>query len=146
MIRRDICTSIAAALFVISAPFTVLAEEAAGTPSPPGAKVFIIEPKDGAAVSSPVAIKFGIEGMDIAPAGTEKANSGHHHLIVDGAVADMKSAIPADANHVHFGKGQTEATVELKPGEHTLQLVLGDHNHVPHNPPVVSAIIKITVK
>ena len=146
MNRRNTMTSVAAALFAITAPFAVLAEEAKGTPSPAGAKVFIIEPKDGATVSSPVAVKFGIEGMDVAPAGTEKANSGHHHLIVDGTVADMKAAIPADANHVHFGKGQTETTVELKPGEHTLQLVLGDHNHVPHNPPVVSAIIKITVK
>ena len=146
MIRRDILTSLAAAVFVISAPFAASAEEAAGTPSPAGAKVFIIEPADGATVSNPVAVKFGIEGMDVAPAGTEKANSGHHHLIVDGAVADMKAAIPADDTHKHFGKGQTEATVELKPGEHTLQLVLGDHNHVPHNPPVVSPTIKITVK
>jgi Domain of unknown function (DUF4399) len=146
MIRRELFTSLAAALFVISAPFAVSAEEAKGTPSPAGAKVFITEPKDGATVSSPVAVKFGIEGMDVAPAGTEKANSGHHHLIVDGTVADMKAAIPADDNHKHFGKGQTEATVELKPGEHTLQLVLGDHNHVPHNPPVVSPVIKITVK
>ncbi len=146
MIRRDIFTSIAATVFAISAPFAVLAEEAAGTPSPAGAKVFIIEPADGATVSSPVAVKFGIEGMDVAPAGTEKANSGHHHLIVDGTVADMKAAIPADDTHKHFGKGQTETAVELKPGEHTLQLVLGDHNHVPHNPPVVSPTIKITVK
>ncbi len=146
MIRRDVFTSIAATIFVISAPFTALAEEAAGTPSPAGAKVFIIEPADGAAVSSPVTVKFGIEGMDVAPAGTEKANSGHHHLIINQTLADTKSAIPADANHVHFGKGQTEATIELKPGEHTLQLVLGDHNHVPHNPPVVSPAIKIEVK
>ena len=145
MNRRDTLTSVAAALFAISVPFAVVAEEATGTPSPAGAKVFIVEPKDGAAVSSPVTVKFGIEGMDVAPAGTEKANSGHHHLIVNTTLADPKAAIPADANHVHFGKGQTEATIELKPGQHTLQLVLGDHNHVPHNPPVVSAIIKITV-
>ncbi len=145
MNRRNTLT-LAAAVFAISAPFAAIAEEAKGTPSPAGAKVFIIEPKDGATVSNPVAVKFGIEGMDVAPAGTEKANSGHHHLIIDGAVADMKAAIPADDNHKHFGKGQTETTVELKPGEHTLQLVLGDHNHVPHNPPVVSPAIKITVK
>ena len=146
MNRRHTLTSVAAAIFAISAPFAAFAEEAKGTPSPAGAKVFIIEPKDGAAVSSPVTVKFGIEGMEVAPAGTEKANSGHHHLIINQTLADTKSAIPADANHVHFGKGQTEATVELKPGEHTLQLVLGDHNHVPHNPPVVSPTIKITVK
>ena len=146
MNRRDTLTSVAAAIFAISAPFAVLAEEATGTPSPIGAKVFIIEPKDGATVSNPVVIKFGIEGMDVAPAGTEKANSGHHHLVIDGTIADMKAAIPADDTHKHFGKGQTETTIELKPGEHTLQLVLGDHNHVPHNPPVVSPVLKITVK
>ena len=146
MIRRDTLMSVAAAFFAISAPFAVLAEEATGTPSPTGAKVFIIEPKDGATVSNPVVIKFGIEGMDVAPAGTEKANSGHHHLVIDGTIADMKAAIPADDTHKHFGKGQTETTIELKPGEHTLQLVLGDHNHVPHNPPVVSPVLKITVK
>ena len=91
-------------------------------------------------------VKFGIEGMDVAPAGTDKPNSGHHHLIVDGKVDDMKAAIPADDAHKHFGKGQTEASIELKPGSHTLQLVLGDQNHVPHNPPVMSEVISITVK
>ena len=138
-------TAIAAALFAVLLPGLALAETQ-GTPSPAGAKVFIIEPKAGAAVSSPVEVKFGIEGMDIAPAGTDKPNTGHHHLIIDAKVDDLGAAIPADARHVHFGKGQTETTVDLKPGEHTLQLVLGDKNHVPHNPPVVSEVIKITVK
>ncbi len=126
-------------------PAAALAETQA-TPSAKAAKVFIIEPKDGATLTSPVTVKFGIEGMEIAPAGTDKPNTGHHHLIIDADLADYKSAVPADANHIHFGKGQTETTVELKPGEHTLQLVLGDKNHVPHDPPVVSAKIKITVK
>jgi hypothetical protein len=116
------------------------------TPSAKDAKVFIVEPKDGATVASPVTVKFGIEGMQIAPAGTDQPNSGHHHLIIDTELTDFKSPVPADANHIHFGKGQTETTVELKPGEHTLQLVLGDKNHVPHDPPVVSPKIKITVK
>lgn len=116
------------------------------TPSPAGAKVFIIEPKNGAEVSSPVSVKFGIEGMDLAPAGTDKPNSGHHHLIVDTKVTDFASPIPADANHVHFGKGQTETTIELKPGPHTLQLLLGDKNHIPHSPPVQSEVVTITVK
>ena len=138
-------STIAATMFALVLPVAALAETA-GTPSPAGAKVFILEPKSGATVSSPVAVKFGIEGMDVAPAGTEKPNSGHHHLIVDGKVDDMKAAIPADDAHKHFGKGQTEATIELKPGPHTLQLVLGDHNHVPHNPPVISEVITITVK
>lgn len=135
----------AAAVLALLVPTAALAD-AEGTPAPQGAKVFIIEPKDGATVSSPVTVKFGIEGMEVAPAGTDKPNSGHHHLIIDSKVDDMKSAIPADDNHKHYGKGQTEATIDLKPGQHTLQLVLGDRNHVPHNPPVVSPVVTITVK
>ena len=117
-----------------------------GTPSPAGAKVFFIEPKTGAAVTSPVAVKFGIEGMEVVPAGTEKENSGHHHLLIDTKLSDYAAPIPADDNHKHFGKGQTETTLELKPGPHTLQLVLGDQNHIPHDPPVQSEVITITVK
>lgn len=132
-----------AALLAMLLPAAALAD---ATPSPKGAKVMILEPKADAEVTSPVTVKFGIEGMDIAPAGTDKANTGHHHLIIDGKVDDMAAAIPADAGHVHFGKGQTEATVELKPGKHTLQLVLGDKNHVPHNPPVMSDVISVTAK
>ncbi len=134
---------ILAALFALSIPTAAFAD---ATPSPKGAKVMILEPKAGAEIASPVTVKFGIEGMDIAPAGTDTPNTGHHHLIIDGKVDDMAAAIPADATHVHFGKGQTEATVELKPGKHTLQLVLGDKNHVPHNPPVTSEVISVTVK
>lgn len=117
-----------------------------GTPSPKGAKVFFIEPKNGAEVSSSVTVKFGIEGMDVAPAGTDKPNSGHHHVLIDTTLADYHAPMPADDNHKHFGKGQTEATLELKPGKHTLQMVLGDANHVPHDPPVVSEVITVTVK
>ena len=137
--------ALTAALFAMMLPATVFAETA-GTPSPKGAKVMILEPKAGAEVTSPVTVKFGIEGMEVAPAGTDKPNTGHHHLIVDGKVDDMKAAIPADDAHKHFGKGQTEASVELKPGKHTLQLVLGDQNHVPHTAPVMSDVITITVK
>jgi hypothetical protein len=118
-----------------------------GTPSPAGAKVFFIEPKDGAEVTSPVTVKFGIEGMEVAPAGTDKPNSGHHHVLIDTTLADThEGPLPADDNHKHFGKGQTEATLELKPGKHTLQMVLGDANHVPHSPPVKSEVITVTVK
>jgi Domain of unknown function (DUF4399) len=138
-------STIALALAALMLPAVALAETAA-TPSPAGAKVMILEPKSGAEVTSPVAIKFGIVGMEVAPAGTDKPNTGHHHLIIDGKVDDMTAAIPADDAHKHYGKGQTDASVELKPGKHTLQLVLGDHNHVPHNPPVVSEVITITVK
>jgi predicted small lipoprotein YifL len=116
------------------------------TPSPPGAKVFFIEPKDGAEVTSPVTVKFGIEGMEVVPAGTEKDHSGHHHVLIDTKLEDANSPIPADDNHKHFGKAQTEATLELTPGKHTLQMVLGDHNHIPHDPVVQSEVITITVK
>lgn len=138
-------SAIAAAVLALLLPATAQAETQ-GTPSPAGAKVFIIEPKAGATVSSPVTVRFGIEGMDVAPAGSDKPNSGHHHLIIDAKLADVTAAIPADANHVHFGKGQTETTIDLKAGPHTLQLVLGDKNHVPHVPPVASEVVNITVK
>jgi len=134
-----------AALIALTLPIAALADSGR-TPSPPGAKVFIIEPKDGATVSSPVTIKFGVEGMEIAPAGSDKANSGHHHLLIDASLPDLNEAIPKDETHIHYGKGQTEASVELKPGKHTLQLLLGDKNHIPHDPPVKSDVVTITVK
>jgi hypothetical protein len=117
------------------------------SPSPPGAKVYIVSPKNGAKVTSPVTVKFGLDKMTISPAGTPGANSGHHHLLIDTPVPkDLSAPLPAIPDKlVHFGKGQTETTVTLPPGKHTLQLVLGDHNHVPHNPPVISKKITITV-
>lgn len=124
----------------------IAAPAVAQSPAPATAKVFFIEPKNGAEVTSPVTVKMGLEGMEVIPAGTEKANSGHHHILINKKLEDPKSPIPADDNHKHFGKGQTEASLELKPGKHTLQLVLGDHNHAPHNPLVQSEVITITVK
>jgi hypothetical protein len=131
-------------LIAITAATTSHALEA--TKSSAGAKVTIVEPANGATVTSPLVVKFGITGMDLAPAGTEKPNSGHHHLLIDTKLADPKAGIPADANNKHFGKAQTEASVELTPGTHTLQLVLGDANHIPHDPVVQSETITITVK
>jgi Domain of unknown function (DUF4399) len=121
---------------------------AAQTPSPPGAKVYIINPKDGDVLTSPFRVQFGLAGMGVAPAGVEKPNTGHHHLIIDTKLTDeeMKAPIPSDAKHVHFGGGQTEAMVTLPPGTHTLQLVLGDWSHIPHAPPVMSEPISVTVK
>lgn len=119
---------------------------AAQTPAPEGAKVYFISPKDGEEITGPVNVKFGLSGMGIAPAGVDKPKTGHHHLLIDIDKVDMAAPLPADDNHKHFGGGQTEATVTLKPGKHTLQLLLGDHNHVPHNPPVMSDKITITVK
>lgn len=116
------------------------------TKSPEGAKVYIISPKDGATVKSPVTVLFGLKGMGVAPAGVDHPNTGHHHLIIDAPLPDPTQPIPKDAHHLHFGGGQTQATIDLPPGKHTLQLLLGDKNHVPHDPPVVSERITITVK
>lgn len=110
-------------------------------------RAYIIEPANNAVVESPVTIKFGLDNMEVSPAGVENPHGGHHHLLIDAPLpADLTLPIPADANHVHFGKGQTETTVELAPGEHSLQLLLGDHIHRPHAKPVYSEVIKITVK
>jgi len=116
------------------------------TASPKGASVYFIAPQDGATVSNPVTVVFGLKGMGVAPAGVEKAKTGHHHLLIDTPLEDYENAVPADEMHRHFGGGQTETTVTLSPGKHTLQLVLGDHNHIPHKPPVQSQRITITVK
>ncbi|MDB6090802.1 MAG: Rod shape-determining protein RodA [Gammaproteobacteria bacterium] len=135
-------------MFAIAA--LVLAATVAGaqerTPSPPGAEVYIISPKDGAKVSGPVVVRFGLKGMGIAPAGVKFENTGHHHLLIDtDAPTDMSQPLPASDKVVHFGKGQTETSLTLPPGKHTLQLLLGDQNHVPHNPPVISKKITIIV-
>ncbi|MBO6883467.1 MAG: DUF4399 domain-containing protein [Marivita sp.] len=126
---------------------------AGDTPSTPGASVYIVNLEDGATVQSPVTVVFGLSGMGVAPAGVEKEGTGHHHMFLNRAAfgegADdaelIANGIPADDNHIHYGGGQTQAIYELAPSEHTLQLVLGDHFHVPHNPPVVSDVITITV-
>jgi hypothetical protein len=121
---------------------------AVATPSTPDAKVFFVGLKDGDTVTSPLMVHFGISGMTIAPAGAEAPGTGHHHLLIDAKLTgdELKQPIPADEHHLHFGKGQTEATVTLSPGKHTLQLVLGDWSHVPHEPPVMSAPITVTVQ
>ena len=133
---------------IVGASLSVLVTAAAiaQSPAPEGAKVYIIEPLDGAEVSSPVTVKFGLSGMGVAPAGVEKAKTGHHHLIINTKVEDYDNPLPADDQHKHFGGGQTETTLELSPGKHTLQLILGDHNHVPHKPVIESEVITITVK
>jgi hypothetical protein len=125
---------------------TVAAAVLPRTPSVPGASVYIISPRDGDTLSSPFTVRFGLKGMGIAPAGVTAAETGHHHLIVDAPTPSLDTVLPNDAKHQHFGKGQTEVTLELPPGEHTLQLVLADHIHLPHQPPLVSERIKITVK
>lgn len=111
-----------------------------------GTSLYFINLKNGDTVASPVNVQFGLRGMGVAPAGIEKAATGHHHLLVDVAELDINAGIPVSDNHRHFGAGQTEASVALKPGVHTLQLVLGDQNHIPHHPVVMSDRITITVK
>lgn len=118
----------------------------ARTPSPPGAVVFIITPVDGSTVNSPVQVKFGISGMGVAPSGDFAERTGHHHLLVDVELQEDSLPIPTSDNYLHFGKGQTEASLELEPGPHTLQLVLGDGGHIPHDPPVMSEPITIKVE
>lgn len=131
---------------LFAAPFA-LAGPLPRTPAPAGAKVYFISPAADAVVSNPVTVRFGLSGMGVAPAGTVKENTGHHHLLVDvETLPAMDLPLPNDANHRHFGGGQTEITLELTPGKHTLQLLLGDANHIPHDPPVLSDKISIEVK
>ena len=142
------------AALILAAPLTAVplasaqtpAASAARTPSPAGAEAYIISPKDGAKVHGPVLVQFGLKGMGIAPAGVKIENTGHHHLLIDtDAPADLSAPLPSTDKIVHFGKGQTETTLHLSPGRHTLQLLLGDQNHIPHDPAVLSKKITITV-
>jgi len=128
---------------------TVTLAAAGETAAPDNAKAYFINLKDGETVSSPVLIRFGLSGMGVAPSGTEAPNTGHHHLLIDAPALEgdaLNEAIPVDAEHVHFGKGQTEASVNLTPGKHTLQLVLGDWSHIPHKKPVMSERITVNVE
>jgi hypothetical protein len=114
--------------------------------APAAAAVYFVNLKHGDSVTSPVLMQFGLRGIGVAPAGVEKENTGHHHLLVDVAEIDVNNALPATDNVRHFGGGQTEARIELKPGRHTLQLLLADHNHIPHHPVVMSERIAVTVR
>lgn len=114
--------------------------------APESASAYFISPAEGDVVTNPVKVVFGLSGMGVAPAGTQTKNTGHHHLIIDAPAPKAGEPIPADDKHKHFGKGQTETLIELSKGEHTLQLVLGDFIHRPHDKPVVSEVITITVQ
>ena len=124
------------------------------TPSNPDATVYFVNLSDGDVVQSPVTVVFGLTGMGVAPAGAEVENTGHHHLLIDrppigegeDGADELAYGLPSDDNHLHFGGGQTEVTLDLAPGDHTLQLVLGDAGHVPHATPIVSGVITITVE
>lgn len=137
-------SSIAIALLTVG---TLLGAQAWGaTPAPAGAEVYIISPEDGATVTSPVTVRFGARGVGVAPAGVTRENTGHHHLIIDSDLPPLDQPIPKDDRHIHFGGGQTETRIELKPGKHTLQLLMGDDAHMPHDPPLASKRITITVQ
>ena len=139
MVRRSVVLAM-----MLAVPAIALAQTAA----PPNAVVYIISPKDGDTVTSPFKVQFGLSGMGVAPAGVDKPNTGHHHLIVDATLSpdELKEPIASDAKHIHFGGGQTETMVTLPPGRHTLQLVLGDWSHIPFNPPIMSPVVTVTVK
>ncbi|MEM6763185.1 MAG: DUF4399 domain-containing protein [Pseudomonadota bacterium] len=142
MITRSALLVCAMTMFV--AP--VSAQEFELTPSPEGASVRFISPADGATVTSPVLVVFGLSGMGVAPAGFDITGTGHHHLILNRELPPMTDVIPASQQSLHFGGGQTETTLELEPGTHTLQLLFGDYRHIPHDPPLVSEQITITVE
>jgi hypothetical protein len=116
------------------------------TTAPDTATAYIQTPKDGETVTSPFTVRFGLKGMGIAPAGVTNPNTGHHHLLIDVEKPNLDAALPVTDNIKHFGGGQTETELTLPPGKHTLQLVLGDALHIPHEKPVMSPKITITVK
>ena len=128
-----------------AAPSAQAAPHAGRHPSPPGAKVYFIYPEDGSYITPTTIVRFGLIGMGVAPAGFEKLNTGHHHLVVDTSLPSFDKPVPNDFNHLHFGAGQTEAKVTLPLGRHTLQLILADENHMPHDPPVYSKVIHVVV-
>lgn len=144
--RSYVATAVICAVLMGGISTPVMAGE---TPAPEGARVYFITPSEGETVKGDVHVRFGLSGVGVAPAGVEKAGTGHHHLLIDTDLPEgeaLDSPIPSDAQHRHFGGGQTEAVVALPPGEHHLQLLLGDHNHIPHNPPLHSERITITVE
>jgi Domain of unknown function (DUF4399) len=114
-------------------------------PAPKDAKVYFIYPTDGAYIPPNPVIRFGLLNMGVAPAGFEKLNTGHHHLLVDTDLPRLDQPIPNDFNHLHFGAGQTEAKISLPLGPHKLRLLFADSAHVPHDPPVYSNVVNVTV-
>jgi len=142
--------ALAALLFAVSTGSALAADAAPDHFWPHGAKINIVSPKSGAKVKSPVTIVFGHKGLDIAPAGDKTPNTGHFHLLIDeGVPADLSVPLPTTEHLLHYGKAQTEVTLDatkLPPGKHTLQLIMGDGSHIPHSPALVSKKITITVE
>ncbi|HDR29619.1 DUF4399 domain-containing protein [Rhodovulum sp.] len=140
--------SIRFASLLLAAALALPAAAQDRTPAPEGARAYIIAPEEGVTVSNPVTIRFGLDGMGVAPAGVDHMGTGHHHLIINVPQEgyDFSVAVPADDNHIHFGGGQTEVTLDLPAGAHTLWLLLGDAAHLPHEPPVMSEPVSVTVQ
>ena len=135
-----------AALAILTGLMVAGSAAQAQTPAPPDARAYIIWPKDGQVINGgKLWLRMGARNVGIAPAGIEKANTGHHHLIINTELPPLDEEIPNDPNHLHFGAGQSEVRLEFPPGEHTLQLLMGDAKHIPHNPPLMSERITIIV-
>lgn len=133
---------IIALMFAAAAVFAQLPKTAA----PEDAAVYFIAPAVGDIIEGEVVVLFGLEGMGVAPAGMARDNTGHHHLIIDAPLPPLDQPVPADDNYRHFGGGQTQVTIMLEPGEHTLQLLLADQNHIPHEPAIYSEVITIEAR
>ena len=142
---KKVFSKILAATAAIAMSSLLVAQQAEKTPAPAEAQLYIVSPQNGAVVSQTFNVVFGLQGMGVAPAGVQTNNTGHHHLLVDGATLPDLNA-PLGAAVTHFGGGQTQTTLTLTPGQHTLQLILGDYVHTPHNPPVISEKITVTVQ
>lgn len=140
-------TRLLLSLFVLGLSAVIHADDSLISKAAPNAKVYFIEPADGAVLGRTFSVKFGLSGMGVAPAGTDREHTGHHHILIDmESLPDMTLPLPANDNIKHFGGGQTETTLTLAPGTHTLQLLLGNHLHIPHDQPVMSEKITITVE
>lgn len=132
---------------ILAAATVLAAASVSATPAPEGARVYFITPADGEVLGAEFTVRFGLEGMGVAPAGVEMANTGHHHLLINAdPMPDLAAPLPASDQVRHFGGGQTETRLSLPPGDYRLQLVLGDHLHAPHQPPVMSEPIHIRVE
>jgi hypothetical protein len=143
-LRAAACATLFVVLGSVTTFNTALAEQ---TASPPGAEEYIIWPSDGAVIhGGKLWVRMGLRNMGVCPKGVARPNCGHHHLLIDTDLPALDQEIPSDRNHLHFGAGETDARIELPPGKHTLQLILGDQNHVPFAPPVYSKKITITVQ
>ncbi len=141
MRRTIIGAALAVAVLALTPAF------AAGTPSPENAETYIIWPADGTVIhGGKFWVRMGLRNMGVCPKGVNIPKVGHHHLLIDTELPPLGEQIPSDRNHLHFGAGETEARIELPPGKHTLQLLLGDHDHTPHDPPVYSKKISIIVR